>query len=53
MIYVDFIAFEKNYLITAYAKNEQENLSKRQCDGIKQFVIKIEAVERAKFERRD
>lgn len=53
VIYVDFITFEKIYLITAYAKNEQENLSKRQCDGIKQLVIEIEAVERAKFERRN
>ncbi len=53
VIYVDFITFEKVYLITAYAKNEQENLSKRQCDGIKQLVKEIEAVERAKFERRN
>ncbi len=53
VIYVDFIVFEKIYLITAYAKNEQENLSKRQCDSIKQLVTEIEAVERAKFERRN
>lgn len=53
VIYVDFITFQKIYLITVYAKNERENLSKRQCNDIKQLVAEIEAVERAKFERSD
>lgn len=51
VIYVDFATFEKIYLITAYAKSEQENLSKRQYDSIKHLVVKIEAAERKNFER--
>lgn len=53
VIYVDFIAFEKIYFITAYAKNEQENLSKQECSSIKNIVKEIEAVEREKLERRN
>lgn len=36
--YVDFAAFEKIYLITAYTKNEKENLSKEERKSIKLLV---------------
>ena len=53
VIYVDFISFEKIYLITAYAKNEQASLSKQECSSIKNIVKQIESAEREKFERRN
>lgn len=36
--YVDFVEFEKIYLITAYPKNEKENLSQAECNQIKSAI---------------
>ena len=38
VIYVDFEVHEKLYLLTAYPKNEKENLSKAECNTLKQLV---------------
>lgn len=46
VIYVDFIRLEKIYLITAYAKNEQDDLSKQEYNDIKKLVKIIEESER-------
>lgn len=42
VIYVDFVIFEKIYLITAYPKNERDNLSKEECNAIKKMIEQIE-----------
>lgn len=42
VIYVDFEIYEKIYLITAYGKNEQDNLSKSERNEIKQIVKILE-----------
>ena len=36
--YVDFAVYEKIYLITAYTKNEKDNLSKEERNNIKKLV---------------
>ena len=36
--YVDFAVYEKIYLITAYTKNEQDNLSKEERNEVKQLI---------------
>lgn len=41
--YVDFLVFETVYLITAYGKNEKDNLSKEECNNIKKFIGILEA----------
>ena len=38
VIYVDFEVYEKIYLITAYTKNEKNNLSKEERNTLKQIV---------------
>ena len=38
--YVDFAVYEKIFLITAYPKNEKDNLTAEECNNIKK-VIKI------------
>ena len=38
MIYVDFEVHEKLYLLTAYPKNEKDNLSKAERNTLKQLV---------------
>jgi hypothetical protein len=38
--YVDFSIYEKIYLIAAFSKSEQSNLTKAQCNNIKS-VIKL------------
>ena len=38
VIYVDFVLREKLYLITAYPKNEKDNLTKAERNELKQLV---------------
>ena len=38
MIYVDFEVHEKLYLLTAYPKNEKDNLSQAERNTLKQLV---------------
>lgn len=40
VIYVDFEVYEKIYLLTAYAKNEKENLSDDECNELR-LLIKV------------
>lgn len=42
VIYVDFEVHEKIYLITAYQKNEKDNLSPSECAQLKQMVEILE-----------
>ncbi len=42
VIYVDFEVHEKIYLITAYQKNEKDNLSPSECSELKQMVEILE-----------
>ena len=42
VIYVDFLIYEKLYLITAYPKNEKDNLSKSERNAIKAMVERLE-----------
>ena len=39
--YVDFVVFEKIYLITAYPKNEKENLSKAERNAIAKMIAQL------------
>lgn len=52
VIYVNFLSFEKIYLLTAYPKNEKENLSKQESNDIKELVKSLENAERENYERR-
>ena len=38
VIYVDFEVYEKIYLITAYTKNEKDNLSESEKKEVKQLI---------------
>ena len=40
--YVDFVVYEKIYLITAYPKNEKENLSKAERNAIAKMIAQLE-----------
>jgi len=40
--YVDFVVKETIYLITAYPKNEKENLSKTERNEIKKLIDRLE-----------
>lgn len=42
VIYVDFEVYEKIYLLTAYTKNEKENLTKKERSEIKQLIEVLE-----------
>ena len=42
VIYVDFEVYEKIYLLTAYAKNEKENLSDEECKELRQLIKVLE-----------
>lgn len=42
VIYVDFEMYEKIYLLTAYTKNEKENLTKKERSEIKQLIEVLE-----------
>lgn len=41
--YVDFVEKEVVYLITAYAKNEKDNLTKAECNAIKKAITLLES----------
>lgn len=43
VIYVDFDIREKLYLLTAYPKNEKDNLSKAERNELKKLVERLEA----------
>ena len=38
VVYVDFVVYEKIFLITAYPKNEKDNLSKAERNDIKKLI---------------
>lgn len=38
IVYVDFVLYEKVYLISAYAKNEKDNLSEEERNEIKKHI---------------
>jgi len=42
VIYVDFVIHEKLYLLTAYPKNEKDNLSKAERNELKELVSILE-----------
>ncbi|MDE6003835.1 MAG: type II toxin-antitoxin system RelE/ParE family toxin [Oscillospiraceae bacterium] len=42
VVYVDFAYYEKIYFITAYAKNDKENLSKSERNNIKTLIQTLE-----------
>lgn len=42
VVYVDFIAYEAIYLISAYTKNEKDNLTKSERNAIKIMIEKLE-----------
>ena len=42
VIYVDFEIYEKIYLLTAYTKNEKDNLTKEECAEIKKMISVLE-----------
>lgn len=42
VIYVDFEVYKKLYLLTAYPKNEKDNLSKAERNTLKQLVGVLE-----------
>ena len=41
--YVDFAVYERIYLITAYAKDEKDNLSKSERNEVKKLIKILEA----------
>jgi len=41
VIYIDFLIYEKIYFLTAYPKNEKDNLSQSEKNQIKAFVEKL------------
>lgn len=43
VVYVDFVVYETIYLISAYPKNEKDNLSKAERNAIKSVIEKLEA----------
>lgn len=42
VIYVDFEVYEKIYLLTAYTKNEKDDLTKKERNEIKQLIEVLE-----------
>ena len=42
VVYVDFVVYETIYLITAYTKNEKDNLSKSERNVIKAVIEQLE-----------
>lgn len=42
VVYVDFCLYERIYLIYAYPKSEQENLTKEQKNNIKKMIVRLE-----------
>ena len=41
--YVDFLVSGTVFLITAYGKNEKDNLSKEECNNIKKLIAFLES----------
>ena len=54
VIYVDFEVYEKIFLLTAYAKNKQENLTDAERNEIKQLIqiLENQLEENSKKERK-
>ncbi len=44
VLYVDFVVYEKIYLITAYSKSDKENLTISECQEIRRMIQKLEEV---------
>ena len=42
VIYIDFEVYEKIYLLTAYPKNEKDNLTKEERNQMKKLIAAIE-----------
>ena len=42
VIYIDFEAYEKTYLLTAYPKSEKDNLSKAERNELRELVQLLE-----------
>ena len=42
VIYIDFEVYEKIYLLTAYTKNEMDNLSKEERNEIRKLITVLE-----------
>jgi hypothetical protein len=42
VVYVDFTVHETVYLITAYPKNEKDNLSKAERNAIAKMIVRLE-----------
>lgn len=42
VIYIDFEVYEKIYLLTAYTKNEKENLSKEEQNELRRLITVLE-----------
>jgi hypothetical protein len=51
VIYIDFIKFEKIYLITTYAKSDLESLTKAECNELKALVKVLESELRKKAKK--
>ncbi len=53
IIYVDFEVYEKIFLITAYPKNEKENLSQAERNELKQMIHILEQQLKENEERQE
>lgn len=42
VVYVDFMIFEKIYLISAYSKNEKDNLTQEERNSIRKLIQELE-----------
>ena len=42
VIYIDFEVYEKIYLLTAYTKNEKDNLTKDERNEIRKLITVLE-----------
>jgi hypothetical protein len=42
VVYVDFVIYEKLYLISAYPKNEKDNLTQEERNSIRKFIEQLE-----------
>lgn len=43
VVYVDFAVYEKIFLITAYPKNEKDNLSQAERNAVKKLIESLES----------
>ena len=51
VVYVDFPAYETIYLITAYPKNEKDNLSAAERNAIRKLIEQLEQCLKTKCEK--